>query len=267
MGIIKNCLYKSIPYVGIFYWGKQRLPVIYYHDIVEEAGESLQKTNVRVYRSHMEYLAGKQYKTLLFHELEEVLRTVKRRRDKYVLITFDDGYRSNYLKAFPIMKELGLKFNIFINTGRVEKEEPDFLTISMIKEMYESKLVEFGSHTHSHIDAGKATGKELIREIKLCNERIMNWLGYQAEDFCYPYGFYTNRTNRLLSRYYKRIYTSDCRPIEKIRGAKLIGRIGISADDGIKELNHKLKGNYDILYLYYRRHNLKRRKKEGYGFE
>lgn len=255
MGIIKNSIYKIIPYVGMFYGGKQRIPVIYYHDIVEKEGDSLQKTNVRIFKSHMKYLASRNYKTLLFSELEEALRNLKKRKEKYVLITFDDGYRSNYLKAFPIMKELGLKFNIFINTGRVEEGDPDFLSLSMIKEMYESRLVEFGSHTHSHLDAKRATEKDLLKDIKQCNERIMDWLGYQTKDFCYPYGFYSKRTNQLLSKYYKRIYTSDCRPIERIGGAKLIGRIGISANDGIREFNHKLRGNYDILYLYYRRIN------------
>jgi peptidoglycan/xylan/chitin deacetylase (PgdA/CDA1 family) len=252
---IKKIINNIVPMIGRFYLKKLQFPIIYYHDIVMDGGFSLQQTNFLIFKNQMEYLAKHGYKTLLFSEVEEFMRYSDKNKDKVVLITFDDGYISNYLHAFPIMKELGLKFNIFINTKMIEDNDPKYLTIENVKEMYKSGLVEFGSHTHSHIDAKSVTENELINEIETCNIRIKEWLGYNTLDFCYPYGFYSRNTNELLSKYYKRIYTSDCKPLEKRNDSLVRGRIGISTDDTDYIFKNKLKGNYDVMYLYYKRIN------------
>ncbi len=255
MNIIKRTIFNIVPFIGLLYPEKTKFPIIYYHDIVEEKGFSLQQTNLLIFKKQMECLVADGYKTLLFSELDGIFNDKKILSDKYVLITFDDGYVSNYLHAFPIMKELGLKFNIFINTKMIEDNDPKYLTIENVKEMYKSGLVEFGSHTHSHIDAKSVTENELIKEIETCNIRIKEWLGYNTLDFCYPYGFYSRNTNELLSKYYKRIYTSDCKPLEKRNDTLVRGRIGISTDDTDYIFKNKLKGNYDVMYLYYKRIN------------
>ena len=50
---------------------------------------------------------------------------VARRQGKgrYVIVTFDDGYRDNYEKAFPILKRHGLKATFFIPTGFMDRRE------------------------------------------------------------------------------------------------------------------------------------------------
>lgn len=251
----KKLAFNIVPVIGTFYPKKLEFPVIYYHDIVEDKGFSLQQTNYHVFKKQMEYLARNNYKTLLFSEVEEFMKSTNVIKDKYVLITFDDGYRSNYLHAFSIMKDLNLKFNIFINTKMIEENDSNYMTIDMVKEMYNSGIVEFGSHTHSHIDSKSVTEDQLIKEINLCNEKIFDWLGYNTNDFCYPYGFYTKETNELLSKYYSRIYTSDCKPLERKEDAIIRGRIGISTDDSIADFKNKLSGKYDVMYLYYRKKN------------
>lgn len=42
------------------------------------------------------------------------------------LITFDDGYRDNYVNAFPILKERNLSAIIFLTTGLIETNEPAY---------------------------------------------------------------------------------------------------------------------------------------------
>jgi len=162
---IKKNIYKLIPIIGAPLSSKLSFPIIYYHDIVEDQGYSLQKTNFTVFKEQMIYLSENNYNTLLFSEVGN-FTDKKLANKKNVMITFDDGYRSNYELAFPLMKELGLKFNIFICPKMIENKHPEYLSKDMLDEMYKSGLVEFGSHTYSHVDASLSTEEELLGEIK-----------------------------------------------------------------------------------------------------
>ena len=68
--------------------------------------------------------------------------------EKAVMVTFDDGYASNYHLAYPIFQELEAKAVISVITKRIEDGKSDYLTWDMCREMNNSGLVEFGSHTH-----------------------------------------------------------------------------------------------------------------------
>ena len=53
---------------------------------------------------------------------------------------------SNYTRVFSIMKELNLKFNIFLEVGAIGNKK-NYLTWDFINEMVESGLVGLGAHT------------------------------------------------------------------------------------------------------------------------
>jgi peptidoglycan/xylan/chitin deacetylase (PgdA/CDA1 family) len=49
-----------------------------------------------------------------------------RRRGRYVIITFDDGYRDNYEMAFPILKQHGAVATFFLSTGFLDRPRLPF---------------------------------------------------------------------------------------------------------------------------------------------
>jgi peptidoglycan/xylan/chitin deacetylase (PgdA/CDA1 family) len=56
----------------------------------------------------------KEFDVVTPDDLPDILR---RRKGRYILITFDDGYRDNYEVAFPILCRTGVPATFFISTG------------------------------------------------------------------------------------------------------------------------------------------------------
>lgn len=53
--------------------------------------------------------------------LNDLEQSVKQPRGQFVMLTFDDGYRDNYLRAFPILKSHGVSATFFIATGFIDR--------------------------------------------------------------------------------------------------------------------------------------------------
>ena len=104
MNIVKKFVYqKVVPVVGTLLKSKNKyINVIYYHDIIEGEGNGAQQTNIQAFKKQMEYIASNGYKTVTFDDLENGADISF--NEKYVLITFDDGWLSNY-SIFEFMKE------------------------------------------------------------------------------------------------------------------------------------------------------------------
>ena len=127
------------PYSG------EKLPVLMYHHVVEDGQECNDMTvTVSRLREDLQWLKDNGYTTVLPRELAagEALP------EKPVLITLDDGYRSNYNLAFPIFQEFEAKMVISVMVYMQDNAASDFITWAMCQEMVDSGLIEIGSHTY-----------------------------------------------------------------------------------------------------------------------
>ena len=113
-----------------------------YHSIDSEKNKG--GIFVDEFEEHIKWIKDK--KTFKMEELKGLDYTLP---PNSILITFDDGYKNNYTLAFPILKKYNMKATIFLNTKFIEKDEA-YLNWDEIREMYESGLVDFQLHTHSH---------------------------------------------------------------------------------------------------------------------
>ena len=111
--------------------------------------------------------------------------------DKPMLITFDDGYYSNYEYIYPILKQYQVKASIFIVTDKIGQEIDGikYLGWEQCLEMQNSGLVEIGSHSKKHVFYDKRSVRELRDDVKASYEEIEKLLGKQdLKIFAYPYG-------------------------------------------------------------------------------
>ncbi len=122
---------------------------------------------------------------------------------KSFLITMDDGWKSVYTQAFPILKELQMPFTVFLYKNYVGSNRGGrAMSIAMIQEMVESGLCTIGSHSVSHPKPGlvKATAKKgsdvfqefLQTEFGESKRFLEETFGKVITTYAYPGGFYTD---------------------------------------------------------------------------
>jgi len=180
---------------------KPGLCVLCYHKIgVPPAGSKLKDLWVSPerFRAHVKYLLDHGYTTLFFSDLKKAFDSGAELPAKSVLITFDDGYENNYTLAWPILKELGAKGNIFVVYNTIAKanlwhnpaSEPwvNMATLAQLKEMQESGVMEYGSHTmnHPHLSALKL--EDAAWEMEESKRQLEAAFGSEMCAFAYPYG-------------------------------------------------------------------------------
>ena len=111
-----------------------------------------------------------------------------------IVITFDDGYYSNYEYIYPILKQYQVKVSIFIVTDKIGQEIDGikYLGWEECLEMQNSGLVEICSHSKKHVFYDKRSVREISDDVKASYEEIEKHLGKQdLKIFAYPYGAYT----------------------------------------------------------------------------
>ena len=110
--------------------------------------------------------------------------------NKYLyMVTFDDGYLSDYMIVFPLLQSLGLRATFFINTSNIGK--PGYIDSDMIIEMQKKGNI-FGSHGHNHLKMTDISLKESKYEFMKSKEIYDLKTGIEVKLFSFPYGLYNN---------------------------------------------------------------------------
>ena len=123
------------------------------------------------------------------------------RNNKKILITIDDGFKSFYSEAWPILKKEKIPFILFISTEPVGKN--GYMNWDQIKEIEKFDFTSIGHHSHTHDYLIDKTNEEFIIDIKKANEIFMEKLGYIPNLFSYPFGEYSKFMKDYISENFK----------------------------------------------------------------
>ena len=124
-----------------------------YHDFTNDPNDTDSMTVTgEHFRLDMEFLREFGYTPLLPADLVAIQQGTMEMPENPVMITFDDGYRSNYDIAYPILPQTGMKAVIAVVAHNMAAEDTGdplrgHLLWSEMREMVQSGLVEIGSHT------------------------------------------------------------------------------------------------------------------------
>jgi peptidoglycan/xylan/chitin deacetylase (PgdA/CDA1 family) len=129
--------------------GYQVIPVLNYHHFVEDC-DSLLCVPPVVFDQHMKFLKDNGYRTVTMEDLSNFLQYRQALPKKSLMITIDDGYRSAYEVAYPILKRYGFTATLFIYTDYVGVSDKA-ITWDQLEEMSIDGF-QIGSHTISHSD-------------------------------------------------------------------------------------------------------------------
>ncbi|MBR6826140.1 MAG: polysaccharide deacetylase family protein [Oscillospiraceae bacterium] len=200
-----------------------RVPILMYHHLVEDGGTVNSDTvQVSTFRSHMEALKTGGYEPVSFWDLEAYVKQGKPLPEKPVVITFDDGYSSNYDLAYPILQEYGFKATIFaigVSMGKDTYKDtneamlPHF-SVEEGKEMEASGLITVGSHGYNiHEVEGRDPAPLRKGVLQKAEESEESYIAFLREDYrtmealigesakilAYPFGFSSELSEVVLA--------------------------------------------------------------------
>ena len=121
--------------------------------------------------------------------------------EKKILVSIDDGFKSFYEEAWPILKKEKIPFILFISTEPVGKN--GYMNWSQIKEIEKSDFAIIGHHSHTHDYLIDKTDEEFISDIEMANEIFLKNLGYIPNLFSYPFGEYSKFMKDYISKNFK----------------------------------------------------------------
>ncbi len=149
-------------------------------------------TTPDIFSSEMAYLRDNDYHVISMDDLMESLHGMRSIATNSVIITFDDGYKSQHDNALPILERYNMTAIFFIYTKAISTYKIS-MTWDDVNDLVAHDMT-IGGHSYSHPKLNKISDQdELEMEIKNSKDTIEKHIGIPIYYFAYPYGLYNRR--------------------------------------------------------------------------
>lgn len=254
-----------------------KVPVLLYHHLTDEPGNQDNQMSAARFEEHISALTEAGYTGVSLADLKNYVELGMPLPEKPIVITFDDGYLSNYTEAYPILQKYNMKAVIFVigvaHLGdRMERptKEPSIphFDFEQSREMIDSGLISIGSHTFDmHQWPPLEQGRARENMLKWSDESEEDYLSVLCKDFdimnrlftaelgkaplalAYPGGRYNSKIENVATEYgLQMTFTSiigmntikkgDAKSLRELKRNNISGEM--SADELLKMIS-KLK--------------------------
>ena len=202
-------------------WRHDRIPILLYHRLISREAVCAGKIPDRepIYAIHddtfehqMRLLAERGYTALSLDEFLEIRQSRRALPSKPIVITFDDGYASNFTLALPALRRYGHKATVFAalepdEYTRKQVEGIDaFLTAEQMREMDRSGMA-IESHTLTHCVLSEMDDAPARYELAESKRRLAEILGRPVRHLAIPR---SGQSRRVLALAREAGYETAC---------------------------------------------------------
>ena len=147
-------------------------------------------TNIKIkdFKRHLDLIEQNDFNFISHKEFVDAINS--KNLDRKILLTIDDGFKSFYENAWPILKQRKIPFIIFINTETIGSN--GYMDWSEIKEISSFEFVHIGNHSHTHDYLVDKSDKEIEDDLKTSINIFKEKLNHETKFFAYPFGEYKN---------------------------------------------------------------------------
>lgn len=192
-----------------------RVAVLCYHNFSQTKPVTDMRIRTSVFRQQMEQIRNAGITVISMDDFLDWKTGSKKLPAECILITIDDGWKGTYTDAYPILREMGFPFTIFIYTDFITGYG-DAMSHDMIREMM-AHGATVGSHSSKHLYP--RVWKKLTQGTPAYAELVQQELGNSANTlrtlfqtpvltYCYPGGYNTpEMVEKAPSFNYKAAFT------------------------------------------------------------
>ncbi|MDP3790623.1 MAG: polysaccharide deacetylase family protein [Candidatus Omnitrophota bacterium] len=221
-------LIASIGYVDVK--SSSVVPILMYHSFEVEDPGTTPNVTPEIFRKQIEFFVKHKYNIVGLDKVVVYMTKKEKMPSRAVAITVDDGLRSFYKNAYPILKEYGVHAALFMAADRVG--EPGYMSWKELREVSDSGLVMVESHTASHpwLPTISVDEKKLHEEIIGSKEIFEYGLRKKVDYICYPNGGFNDlvkETARLAG--YEGAFTTNPDKKSAINDIYAIRRLKMSS--------------------------------------
>ena len=177
---------------------------------------------------------------------------------KRVALTFDDGYRDNFLAADPILKKYDAKATLYLVTDRHDRDwstskkehhtdgelmaEPKLLDEDVVQ-MLASERWELGGHTVTHANLLNLDTNQCYTEIHQNRTDLEAMFGGTVTSFAYPFGLFEERHVDLVkgAGYAFAVTTDQGISLNLQQESRTLKRVKVSGRDGLASFRLRLR--------------------------
>lgn len=169
--------------------------LVYHHIGYLPANPTQAERNVtntpEAFRAHMKLLHDEGFNVVGFSDVVACTIGEGALPEKAVVITFDDGIKSQFTKARPVLKEYGFTATFFVVTDYVG-HGGNVMSWDDLHAL-ETEGMTVASHTRKHRWLTRISDEALAEELAGSKARLEAELGHSVDYLAYPFGAYDAR--------------------------------------------------------------------------
>jgi len=232
-----------------------RFPILLYHRFVHDAADLARYPGTEIiftvtaqqFEAHIAHLARQGYHSVTPDQVLAFLEDGKALPERPVMITVDDGWRSNIDVMLPILERYGFACTIFVTTGPDAWIFKKFagldrgLTAEEVGELHR-RGVHIGSHSVTHPYLIEMNDEEIRREFLDSKHTLEAWTGLPCRFLSIPGNFYNRRIARIARECgYQAVYTANVGTVSPTTDPFDINRLIIEGAFTLKEFQANLQ--------------------------